>query len=225
MVEVIVELLLGVASVAVGFALGSIVFALVRCGRWALLRTERAAPVVDPSGGRWTVRIPLAPTPLRFPASTWMLRMRHGDRRRREAEGASPDGVTSSEIAHPKRLVDTTDEASGFVAVGLLVFAVFALVVFVLEAVVVVLLAFVVALVRLVWGRWQCEVVSPDGRRERVTAGSLRHARDRATQLRESIAHRGHLEDPVTGGRLVSGLASGQTHDRTHTVERERGGS
>lgn len=204
MFELVGHLLLGVASVGVGFALGSVVFALVRCGRWALLRTERAAPVVDPSGGRWTVRIPLAPTPLRFPASTWMLRMRPDDRRRREADGAPPDGVAPSEMAHPKRLVETTDEASAFVATGLLVFVVFALVVLLLEAVVVVLLAFVVAVVRFVWGRWQCEVVSPDGRRERVTAGSLSDARARATQFREAIARSGHVDDPVTGGRPVS---------------------
>jgi len=195
--EVFGELLLGVLSTAAGFVLGSMVFVLVRGGRWALLRTERAVPVTDPRGGRWTVRIPLAPTPMRFWASSWMLSMRPHHRRRREAAGVPADGVVPSEMSHPRRLVDETDEAAPIVAVVLLVFAVVALVVLLLEAIVVVLVAVVVAVVRFAWGRWQCEVVSPDGGRKRLTAGSLSAARSRAAEIRESIEHHGHLGDVV----------------------------
>lgn len=196
--EVVGEIVLGFLSVAVGFALGSVVFVLVRGGRWALLRTERATPVTDPDGGRWTVRIPLAPTPMRFWAPTWMLGMRADDRRHREADGASPDEVVPSELAHPRTLVDKTDEAAPFVAAAMLAFVLVALVVLLLEAIVVAVVAVVVAVVRLAWGRWQCEVISPDGRRARVTAGSLSAARARAAQISESVERCGSV-----GGMLA----------------------
>jgi hypothetical protein len=59
---------------------------------------------------------------------------------------------------------------------------------FFLEAILAVLVAIVVAVVRLVWGHWQCEVVDPDGRVDRIRAGSLGDARARRDEIVASIS-------------------------------------
>jgi hypothetical protein len=199
--ELIGQIVAGILSIAVGFALGSVVFFLVRGGRWALLRSERGTTIADPRGGSWSVRIPLAPSPMRLWVSKRMLRMRAGDRRNREASGASPDGVVASELVHPRTLVDKTDEAASIVAVALLVFVLFALVMLVLEAILVALVAAIVAVVRLTWGRWQCEIIAPDGRRASVNAGSLSDARARASEVRDSISQRGTFDEAPSEAR------------------------
>ena len=63
-----------------------------------LLRAERATQATDPNGGRWTLRIALVPTQLRFWASTRLLRMRPWDRRQREAAGEAPDAVLRTDL-------------------------------------------------------------------------------------------------------------------------------
>jgi Flp pilus assembly protein TadB len=191
--EFIGEVFLGFLSLAAGFVLGSVVFLLVRAGRWTLLRTERATAVTDPAGRQWTVRIPLAPSSMRFWVSTRLFSMRRDDRRRREAEGVSPDQIEPSEFAHPRQLVNTADDAAGLFAAVMLVFVVLALFVLLLEAIVVALVAIAVLVARLAWGRWQCEVVAPDGRRALVGAGSLSEARTRAVELSDSIKRDGSV--------------------------------
>ena len=161
------EILVSVGSALAGFAIGSVVFLLVRLARWALMGTERTTRVTDPRGSEWTVRIPLAPAPMRFWVSQRLLRMRPSDRRRRKLDGVAADGVSSSELAHPGALVSKTDEAASVVAVLMLAFVLLALVVLVFEAVLVILVAIVVAVVRLIGGHWQYEVVDPDGHTER----------------------------------------------------------
>lgn len=146
--ELVGELVFGIISLLIGFAVGSLVFLLVRAGRLALLGTERSAEVTDRAGNRWLVRIPLAPYRLRFWTSKRLLAMRQQERRRRQASGVDAAGVSSDEIAHPKKLIDVADEAASIVAVGVLLFALVALTVLVLEAVLALLVAVVVAAVR-----------------------------------------------------------------------------
>lgn len=185
--ELIFEVVLGIASAVAGFAIGSIVFALVRVGRRALLGSERATQVTDREGLTWTVRIPLTPYPMRFWASQRMFRMRPIDQRRRQTKGVAPDGVDSSELAHPSRLVERTDEVASIAAVVLLGLALIALSVLFLEFILAVVVAVVVAVIRLVFGRWQCELIAPDGRLERVRVGSLQDARTRRAQIAASV--------------------------------------
>jgi hypothetical protein len=186
--EFIAEVLFGVFSALAGFVIGSIVFALVRVGRWALLGTDRATQVTDPHGVHWTVRIPLMPYPAKFWASQRLLRMRPIDRRRRVKKGVAADGVDPSELAHPSQLVDETDEGASVVAIGLLAVALIALSVLFLEAIFAMVVAIIVAVIRLVLGRWQCEVMAPDGRLKRVRANSLREARTQRSLITSSIA-------------------------------------
>jgi hypothetical protein len=126
-----------------------------------------------------------------------MLRMRAGDRRRREAVGATADDVVPTEFAHPSKLVDRADEAAAIVAAVMLAFVVLALIVLVLEAIVVALVAVVVVLFRLLWGRWRCEVIAPDGQRVRFSAGSLSAIRARAALACDSIRQRGRTDELV----------------------------
>lgn len=186
--EFLVEIGFGFLSAGVGFAIGSIVFALVRVGRWALLGTDRATRVTDPHGFTWTVRIPLAPSPMRFWASQRLLKMRPIDRRRRETKGVAPDGVDPSEFAHPTTLVERTDEVASLAAIVLLGLALLALSVLFLEVILAIVVAVAVAVTRLVLGRWQCEVIAPDGRVERIRVGSLQAARARREQIVASVA-------------------------------------
>ena len=186
--EFIAEILFGFLSAATGFVIGSIVFALVRVGRWALLGTDRDTQVTDPQGGDWSVRIPLMPYPAKFWASRRLLRMRPVDRRRRVKKGVAADGVDPAEMAHPTTLVKETDEGASFVAVGLLAVVLIALSVLFLEAIFALVVAIIVAVIRLVFGRWQCEVVAPDGRLKRIRADSLREARTERALIASSIA-------------------------------------
>lgn len=186
--ELVGELVFGIISLLIGFAVGSLVFVLVRAGRLALVGTERSAEVTDRAGNRWLVRIPLAPYPLRFWTSKRLLAMRHQERRRRQASGVDAAGVSTDEIAHPKKLVDVSDEAASIVAVGMLLFALVALTVLLLEAILALLAAVVVFLIRSMWGRWQCEVIGPDEHRALIPVGSLREARRRRAEVATSIS-------------------------------------
>lgn len=187
MVELVGELVFSVASVALGFVLGSAVLVLVRGGRWMLLRAERATQATDPNGGRWTLRIALIPTQLRFWASTRLLRMRPWDRRQREAAGEAPDAVLRTELAHPSALVEKADEAAGLVGPVMLAFAVFAVAVLLAEVVLAVVLAVVIAAGRAAWGSWSCEIVGPDGRQRHDAFRSLSEARSHMAALADSI--------------------------------------
>ncbi len=194
MVDVLFEFLVGLLLIAIGFALGSVVFVVVRGARWALLRAERGTTVIDPSGRKWLVRIPFAPSSMRFWTARWLFRMRHIDQQRRTRRGAAPDEVVSWEYAHPAHLVDETEEAAGCVAIGMLIFFAVALVVLLVEAILLALVAIGAAAVRLSWGRWKCEVVAPDGGSTVVNAGSLGDARALAVVLRESVEKDGNVD-------------------------------
>jgi hypothetical protein len=187
LIEVVGELVLGVVSVAIGFAVGSVIFLLVRAGRRSLRRLEPPAPVVDPEGRMWTVRVGLAPVPLRYQFSKQFFRMRPVDQARRTKAGEAIDSVKRGEVAHPSTLVERFDELSGFVAWVILAATLLAVAVLLLELLVVLLIAVPVFAFRIVWGRWQCEIIDPDGGHFHVPAGSLSEARSRCSDLREQI--------------------------------------
>ncbi len=186
--EIIGEIAFSLGLVALGFVIGSVVFAVVRTVRWVLLRTERVTVVTDPLGGQWSVGIPLAPARIRFKLSTKAFQMSKLDQQRRGREGTSHDGVTSTEFAHPSALVSNTQEFAPVVGFLMLAFVVMAAAIFLVELVAVVVIAAVVAGMRMLWGRWRCEVLAADGQRSSVAAGSLRAARVKCAQMVESIA-------------------------------------
>jgi Flp pilus assembly protein TadB len=181
--EILGELLAGVVSAVVGFAVGSIVYVLVRLGRRAFAGLDGRTEAVDRRGERWEVRVALAPTPLRFHVSRAMFSMHREDRRRRELADGPSSGVGRDELMHPVGLVGKLEELSGLVVWFLLAFVLVAFVVLLVEAVLVALLAAIVFVVRTAWGRWECEVTAPDGRTARVRAGSLRDAREHRALL------------------------------------------
>ncbi|MGD9793722.1 MAG: hypothetical protein AB7V43_09600, partial [Acidimicrobiia bacterium] len=150
----------------------------------------RSATVADRSGARWLVRISLAPYPLKFWTSKRLLAMRLDDRRRREMSGVDAAGVSREEIAHPRKLVDATDEAASFVAIAVLLFTLVALAVVALEAILALLVALVVATIRFICGRWQCEIIGPHGLRRSVGVPSLREARRRRADIAAEIEMR-----------------------------------
>jgi len=185
---VVEELALGIVSAAVGFAIGALVFAIVRIVRWAILRADRVMAATDPQGRQWTIRIPLVPAGARLWASQWLFDMRPRDRQRRVGQSQAPDSVSSDELAHPSHLVSETGELAAISAAFVLVLALLALAAFLMEIVVVIFVAVAVAAVRFAWGTWQCEVTSPDGERHRFPASSLGQARVRRTDLANSIS-------------------------------------
>jgi hypothetical protein len=193
--EIIGEIVLGLGLLAAGFVIGTLVFLAVRTGRWLFLRAERGAVVNSPNGRPWTVRIPLAPAPMRFWASRRMLRMRRTDRGRREQELTAPDGVASSELAHPVNLVQSTHELAPFVGAVLLALVAIALATFLVELVLVAGVAVVVAGFRVLWGRWHCEALGPLGERLATSEGSLREARAAREQMVEAISSGGSVYD------------------------------
>ena len=186
--EVVEELALGIVSAAVGFAIGALVFAIVRIVRWAILRADRVMTATDPQGRQWTIRIPLVPSGARLWASQWLFEMRPRDRERRVRQSQSPDSVSSDELAHPGHLVSETGELAAISAAFILVLALLALAAFLMEIVVVIFVGVAVAAVRVAGGTWQCEVTSPDGERHRFSASSLGQARVRRTDLANSIS-------------------------------------
>jgi hypothetical protein len=185
--EIFVELLGGLASIAVGFAVGSIVYVLVRLGRRTLAGLDGRTEAIDGRGERWEVRVALAPTPVRFHVSRAMFSMHRKDRRARELADQPSTGVGREEVLHPVGLVDKLDELSGFVVWFLLAFVLVSFAVLLVEAVIVAALAAIVFAIRTAWSRWECEVTAPDGRSARVRAGSLRDARQHRNVLVERI--------------------------------------
>jgi hypothetical protein len=177
MAEIVGELLLGALSVAVGFAVGSLVYVLVRLGRRTFAGLDGRTEVIDRGGGRWEVRVALAPTPVRFHISRAMFGMHRKDRAKRGVGDRPSDDVRRDEILHPVGLVARLDELSGIAVWFILAFVLVAFVVLLVEAVLVAALAAIVFLVRTAWGRWECDVTSPEGKSARVRAGSLRDAR------------------------------------------------
>ncbi len=189
LVELVGELLVGLGLVGLAYAVGSVVFLLVRSARLLLGRLDPAPDVVDPAGRRWVVRVGLAPAPLRYRMSRWMFRMRPGDRTRRAAGGdLSPDMVDRKEIAHPSGLVEQFDEAAGLVVWAVLAVTLVAIVLLALEIVLVAVLAVVVLVARTITSQWQCELVDPAGQRFHVPAGSVARARAQRDRLRQEIA-------------------------------------
>jgi hypothetical protein len=188
-VEILVELLGSVLLLVVAFAVGSVVFLLVRLARLTLRGLVPPPDVVDPHGRRWAVRIALAPEPLRLRLSRWLFRRRPKDR---SAAGDAHDqgsaAVHKDEIVHPSGLVERFDEAAGLVVWVILAATLVAMVVLVLEVLLVVVLAALVFVVRTLSGHWQCEVVTPYGAHFHVPSGSLLQARDDRERLRDEIA-------------------------------------
>ena len=181
------DVFLALGSVVGGAVFGSICFLLVRTTRWMLLRADQSTLVTDPNGSHWLVGIPLAPSSLKLRASRRVFGMRLEDRARRLRAGVVEDGVERTEVVHPRALLKAADEALGIFAMILLGGLLIALLVFVLEIAVAVLAAVLVAVMRFALGRWQCEVTTPDGRREQHPAGSLRAARELRDELIASI--------------------------------------
>lgn len=90
-------------------------------------------------------------------------------------------------MAHPSKLIDAAEFAP-VVAFVLLVIFVVAAVVFVVELIIVAIVAAAVAGIRMLWGRWQCEVVAPNGDRTVLRASSLKEAKANCSWIAESIA-------------------------------------
>ncbi len=182
--------LLGSVVLAVG--LGVLVFWIVRGARWALMRADKSGEVSDPAGRLWTVRIPLAPPILRLPVSKRLFRMRRVDQQNRVARGDSPDGVRTASWRHGLEFLGNFEELGGVLAVAGLVIALLvvlaAVAVFLVEALAVVLLAVLIGAARAAFGRWQCEVVDPDGQRTGISVGSLADARLKREMISDSIA-------------------------------------
>jgi hypothetical protein len=188
LVEILGELAFGLAGLGIAYAVGSVVYLQFRAARRSLRHLEGAEPVVDPQGGRWTVRVALAPPPLRLAVSRWYFGMRPPDQEERARAGVAPDGVAKDEVAHPSRLVERFDELAGVVVWVVLLATLAAVAVLLLEVVLVAVVAAVVFAFRSVRGRWQCEVVGPGGRRWHVPAGSLADARSTRDDLRAQLA-------------------------------------
>jgi hypothetical protein len=185
--EILVELLGGFASVAIGFAVGSLVYLLVRIGRRTIAGLDGRTEAIDRDGRRWEVRVALAPTPVRFHVSRAMFSMHRKDRAKRTDQDRSDTGVGRDEVVHPVGLLDKLDDFAGFAVWFILAFVLLAFVVLLVEAILVAALAALVFAIRTLWGRWQCEVTSPEGTSSRVDVGSLRAARARRAELVSDI--------------------------------------
>jgi hypothetical protein len=186
--EIVAELFGGIVSILLGVVLGSIVFVIVRAVRRALAHDSRRREVTAPDGEVWTVRVALAPPPLRLALSERAFGMRSEDRRDRRRAGHADDAVTRDSMFHPSGLVERTDEAAGLVAPVLLVVVVLAVALLAVEVVLLVLVALVAFLVRAARRSWQCEVVDPLGSHFHVTSRSLGEARTARDHLAEQIA-------------------------------------
>ena len=188
LVEILAEVVFSFAMVGVAYAVGSIVYLQYRAARRSLRHLAGGEPVVDPQGGHWTVRVALAPPPLRLAVSRWYFGMRTSDQQERTRSGVAADGVSKAEAAHPSQLVERFDEMAGVVVWVVLLATLVAVAVLVLEVLLVAVVAAAVFLFRAVRGRWQCEVVAPGGRRWHVPAGSLPDARSVRDDLRAQLA-------------------------------------
>jgi hypothetical protein len=188
LIELVAELVVGIGLVGVAYAVGSIVYLQYRAARRSLRHLAGTEPVVDPQGGHWTVRVALAPPPLRLAVSRWYFGMRTADQQERRRAGVAADGVSKEEVAHPTQLVERFDEMAGFVVWAVLLATLLALAVLLLEIVLVAVVASLVFSVRALRGRWQCEVVGPGGRRWHVPAGSLSDARRHRDEMRDQLA-------------------------------------
>lgn len=187
-VELLGELVVGIVLVAVAYAMGSVVFLLVRAARLLLGRLNPPPDVMDPTGRRWVVRVGLAPAPLRYRMSGWFFRMRPADQAQRSSGGdLGPDMVDRNEIAHPSGLLERFDEAAGLVVWAVLAVTLMAVVVLAFEVAVVAAVAAIAMALRTVTGTWQCELITPDGRRFHIPAGSLAKARRQRERLRSEI--------------------------------------
>ena len=185
--EIAAELLFGVVMVAIAYAVGSVVHLQFRAARRSLRHLADADPAVDPKGGRWTVRVALAPPPLRFAASRWYFGMRRSAQDERVRAGVAPDGVGRDEAAHPSELVERFDEMAGVVVWALLLATLLAVAVLLLEVLLVAVVAAMVFAFRTLRGSWQCEVVAPGGLRWHVPAGTLADARARRDEIRAQV--------------------------------------
>lgn len=186
--EIVVELGGGFVLVGIGYAGGTLVFLLVRTARLALRHLQAASMAVDPAGGHWSVRVALAPPPIRYALSRRFFGMRPSDQSRRIRQGHGADSVQRDELAHPSGLVEQFDEASGLFVWSLLALTVVAFAVLFLELVVVAVVAGVVFVFCSLRGSWQCEVVGPDDMPWHVPAGRLADARAERDRIRESIS-------------------------------------
>ncbi|HMG44733.1 MAG TPA: hypothetical protein VK611_25590, partial [Acidimicrobiales bacterium] len=157
-VEIVAELVVGIGLVGVAYAVGSIVYLQYRVARRSLRHLAGTEPVVDPQGGHWTVRVALAPPPLRLTMSRWYFGMRTSDQQERTRAGVAADGVTKKEVAHPSQLVERFDEMAGIVVWAVLLATLVAVAVLLLEVLVVAVVATAVFAFRALRGRWQCEV-------------------------------------------------------------------
>lgn len=188
LIEIVAEVAFGIGMVGVAYAVGSIVYLQYRAARRSIRHLGGAEPVVDPQGGHWTVRVALAPPPLRLAVSRWYFGMRTSDQQARARAGVAPDGVAKDEAAHPSQLVERFDEMAGIVVWALLLGTLVGVAVLLLEVLLVAVVAGLVFVFRAVRGRWQCEVVAPGGRRWHVPAGSLADARTVREELRAQLA-------------------------------------
>jgi len=186
--EIVAELVAGLVLVGIGYAGGTIVFLVFRTARLALRHLQASSTAVDPAGGHWSVRVALAPPPVRYALSRRFFGMRTSDQFRRARQGRGVDSIQADELAHPSGLVERFDEASGLVVWAILAVTVVAFAVLFLEAAVVAVVAAVVFVFRSLRGSWQCEVVGPNGMPWHVPAGRLAEARAERDRIRESIS-------------------------------------
>ena len=198
MVEIVAELVVGIGLVGVAYAVGSIVYLQYRVARRSLRHLAGTEPVVDPQGGHWTVRVALAPPPLRLTMSRWYFGMRTSDQQERTRAGVAADGVTKKEVAHPSQLVERFDEMAGIVVWAVLLATLVAVAVLLLEVLVVAVVATAVFAFRALRGRWQCEVVPPSPPRRPSLARACRVAVRRPLLARRHPRPAGRRPHPAS---------------------------
>lgn len=172
-VEVVAELIGGLVRLGVAYALGSVVYLLVRAARRRRHDQADPATVVDTHGRSWAVRVALAPTPLRY--------------------------VQRDEPAHPSQPVERLEETSQVAAWSVLAVGLVVVTILVLEVLLVAVVAVLVFASWLLRGSWQCELVAPDGRSWHIPVGTLPAAVAEREQIRAQI-ERGAAPSPGRSG-------------------------
>ena len=176
-VDVLAELIGGLLRLAVAYTLGSVAFLLFRAARRSLSDLADPTTVADAHGRSWTVRVALAPTPLRY--------------------------VQRDQPAHASQPVERLVEASGAVAWSVLAAVLLAFTILMLEVLLVAVVAVLVFASWLLRGSWQCELVAPDGRTWHLPVGTLPAAGTEREQIRAQIE--GGADAPGRGAAPSSG--------------------
>lgn len=94
--EPVFHVLVVLVLMAVAYTVGTMAFLLVRAARVSLARLDGAADVVDPEGRIWSVRVALAPPPLRYRLSSWLFPPARSTRPERTANASAPRSPLAS---------------------------------------------------------------------------------------------------------------------------------